>query len=74
MSWKDVIIANMNWTPYEEVIRNLWNDLCGVIWPEWWFSEKDLSLFKNTNIIDLWSNVLRMETASIVLARLLKNM
>lgn len=72
--WKDIIIANMDWISYGEAIKSSWNDLCGVIWPEWWFSEKDLSLFKNANIVDLWDNVLRMETASIVLARLLKNM
>ena len=74
IDWKDVIIANMEWISYREVIKNLWKDLCGVVWPEWWFSKKDLSLFKNANIVDLWNNVLRMENASIVLARLLKNM
>ena len=74
VSWKDVIIANMNWLHYWEIIKKSWKNVCGVIWPEWWFSEKDLSLFKDANIIDLWDNVLRMETASIVLARLLKIM
>ena len=74
VSWKDVIIANMNWLHYWEIIKKSWKNVCGVIWPEWWFSEKDLSLFKDANIIDLWDNVLRMETASIVLARFLKNM
>ena len=74
VDWKNIILANMNWTPYEKVIKNLWKDLCWVVWPEWWFSKKDLGLFKDANIIDLWNNVLRMETASIVLARLLKNM
>ena len=74
VDWKNIIIANMGGVTCEEAIKNSWNDLCGVIWPEWWFSEKDLSLFKNANIVDLWNNVLRMETASIVLARLLKNM
>jgi 16S rRNA (uracil1498-N3)-methyltransferase len=74
VSWKDVIIANMNWLPFSQLAKNLSNNICGVIWPEWGFSDKDLSLFKNANIVDLWANVLRMETASIVLARLLKNM
>ena len=73
VGWKNVIIANMNWVPYwVSKIKN--NDLCGVIWPEWWFSEKDLKLFDNAKIIDLWDNVLRMETASIVLWWILKNM
>ena len=72
-NWKNVVIANMNWLPYWEIAKNESNDLCGVIWPEGWFSPKDLELFDNAKIIDLWDNVLRMETASIVLARLLKN-
>ena len=74
VSWKDVIIANMHGLPYPQLNKKLSNNICGIIWPEWGFSDKDLSLFKNANIVDLWANVLRMETASIVLARLLKNM
>ena len=74
ISWKNVIIANKGGLPYPQLTKKLSNNICGVIWPEWWFSNKDLSLFKNANIVDLWANVLRMETASIVLARLLKNM
>ena len=73
VDWKKVIIANINWTPYKKLNNISSNNFCGIIWPEWWFSEKDLKLFKNANIVDLWDNVLRMETASIVLARLLRN-
>lgn len=74
VNWKNVIIANMNWFPYWELAKNESNDLCGIIWPEGWFSEKDLKLFDGAKIIDLWENVLRMETASIVLWWILKNM
>lgn len=74
VDWKNVVIANMNWLPYWELAKIESNDLCGVIWPEGWFSEKDLKLFDWAKIIDLWENVLRMETASIVLWWLLKNM
>lgn len=74
IKWKNAIIANMNWLPYQELNNISSNNICGIIWPEWWFSEQDLGLFDNANVIDLWKNVLRMETASIVLARLLKNM
>ena len=74
VDWKNVIIANMNWLPYWELVWNKSNDLCGIIWPEGWFSPKDLKLFNNAKIIDLWENVLRMETASIVLWWILKNM
>ena len=73
VSWKNVIIANMNWLPYWELAKIKSNDLCGVIWPEGWFSPKDLILFDNAKIVDLWENVLRMETASIVLWWLLRN-
>jgi len=73
VNWKNVIIADMNWLPYWELTKNESNDLYGVIGPEWWFSSKDLKLFDNTKVIDLWDNVLRMETASIVLWWLLKN-
>jgi len=72
--WKNVIIANMNWLPYWELTKKSSNDVCGIIWPEGWFSEKDLNLFDNAKVIDLWENVLRMETASIVLWWILKNM
>ena len=74
INWKNVIIANMNWIPYWELERDKNVNICGVIWPEGWFSSKDLSFFNNAKIIDLWDNVLRMETASIVLWWLLKNM
>ena len=73
VNWKSVIIANMDWLPYWEITKDLENDICGVIWPEGWLSPKDLKLFEDAKIVDLWDNVLRMETASIVLARLLKN-
>ena len=72
--WKNVIIANMNWLPYWELTKKSSNDVCGIIGPEWWFSEKDLNLFDNAKVIDLGKNVLRMETASIVLWWILKNM
>ena len=73
VDWKNIIIANMDWLPYWD-LKFESNDICGVIWPEGWFSEKDLKLFDNAKIVDLWKNVLRMETASIVLWWLLKNM
>ena len=74
VNWKSITIANMNWLPYWELAWNESNDLCGVIWPEWWFSPKDLGIFNDAKVIDLWENVLRMETASIVLWWILKNM
>jgi RsmE family RNA methyltransferase len=73
IGWKSVIIANMDWIPYWKLIKNIDNNVCGVIWPEWWFSKKDLELFGKAKIVDLWNSVLRMETASIILWWLLTN-
>lgn len=74
INWKKIFIANMWWKPIYEYKKDLWNNnICGIIWPEGWFSEKDLNNFWDVNIVDLWNNILRMETAAIVLAWLLKN-
>ena len=73
ITWKNIIIANMNWIPYCELNKFENNDICGIIWPEWGFSKKDLEFFGEAEIVDLWDNVLRMETASIILWWLLKN-
>ena len=73
IGWKNVIIANMNWISISELKWNFSGDMYWIVGPEWWFSESDLSLFCDAKIIDLGNNVLRMETASIVLAWLLKN-
>lgn len=73
ITWKYMFLAKQWWLPCWQIIKDSNGDLCWIIWPEWWFSEKDLIMFKSAKIVDLWVNVLRMETASIVLARLLKN-
>ena len=73
IDWKNVVIANMGWFSYWEIAKNLGNNICWIIWPEWWFSDNDLKNFDSAKVVDLWDSVLRMETASIVLARLLKN-
>ena len=73
IKWKEVIIANQGWVLHWELVKNIGNNVCWVIGPEWWFSKKDLEIFRNVKIVDLWNNVLRMETASIVLWWLLKN-
>ena len=73
INWKKIIIANQWWLNYWKTLKNKETDVCWIIWPEWWFSEKDLKTFNNADIVDLWTNVLRMETASIILAWLLKN-
>lgn len=48
---------------------------CGLIWPEWGRWPKDYTLFKqyDTQVKDLGSTILRMETAAIIGAWLIKN-
>ena len=71
IQWKNIFLANMWWQVFQN--QSWLSNLCWIIWPEWWFSKSDLELFKQAQIIDLWTNVLRMETASIILAWILKN-
>ena len=48
--------------------------LLWIIGPEWWLSPKDYEQFSgNYQVKSLWNTVLRMETASIVGGRRLKN-
>ena len=50
-----------------------WNILW-IIWPEWWLSKWDYEKFwKNIEIISLWENILRTETATIVAWWILAN-
>lgn len=49
-----------------------WNILW-IIWPEWWLSKWDYEKFwKNIEIISLWENILRTETATIIAWWLIK--
>lgn len=45
-----------------------------IIWPEWWFTSNDFQNFgTNYQILSLWNNILRTETASIIAWRLINN-
>lgn len=52
------------------------DNLYAIIWPEWWFSDKDYELFwdKIVEKINLWETVLRAETWSIISAWIMKNL
>jgi 16S rRNA (uracil1498-N3)-methyltransferase len=47
-----------------------WNKRIAYIWPEWWFTEEEYSLFSSLPMkqVILWNQVLRMETAAITTA------
>ena len=54
---------------------NLQTDIIWIVWPEWWLTPKDYEIFwKNFDVVSLGNTVLRMETAGIVWAWLLKNL
>jgi len=44
------------------------NNIVGIVWPEWWLSKIDYQnrSDKNFEIINLWKNVFRTETACII--------
>jgi len=61
--WNKAIL-DFNWRYYKEV--NFDNIDFLVIWPEWWFDEKDIEKIKAKNKISLWKKTLRSETSSII--------
>ncbi len=48
--------------------KSFWNWSCGVIWPEGWFSQKEMEYFEKLNLfkLKLSENILRSETAAIL--------
>ena len=63
-------ILNFNW----KSIKNLNVDFL-LIWPEWWFTEKDIEKIKPKDCFKLTNTVLRSETASILAGyELVKNL
>ena len=42
------------------------DELYWIIWPEWWFTEKELDLFIDKQKVFLWNTILRAETAAII--------
>jgi len=43
-----------------------WEEIVGIVWPEWWLTPKDLTLFSHCVVSGLGKNILRTETAAIV--------
>ncbi len=76
LSKNSLILLDMDWIDFGKIS---WSDLNNkklLIWPEWWFSNKDIEylhqfLYKKINI---WKNIYRAETAWIIWWWLLKNM
>lgn len=73
---KDIIIFDKKeQESSRENIEKSEKNSIGIIGPEWWLTNKDYQEFstKKYQIIGLWTTILRMETAAIIWARLLKN-
>lgn len=55
-------------TPARELPAISWSKALLCVWPEWWWWPDDYALFaaKNTVWVSLWTQILRMETAAII--------
>lgn len=56
----------------KNIIQDMWEkkEKYFFVWPEWWRWERDENIFNNHIVhkISLWKNILRTETAAIVMA------
>lgn len=57
--WEDLNIANIS---NFDKIKSI------VIWPEWWWDDTELDIFKSSwcRLVSIWSTILRTETACII--------
>ena len=74
LEWKKIILFDKTENGLTWRLDGL-DRLYGLIGPEWGRWPKDYELFKKYDVEtkDLWATILRMETAAIVGARLIKN-
>ena len=74
LEWKKIIVFDKNDNPSTWWLSTWW--LYGLVGPEWGRWPKDYELFKqyDTEVKDLGSTILRMETAAIVGAWVMKNL
>ncbi len=63
-------LCHTKWTKTINENISSWN-IGIIVWPEWWFSDKEISDFEkigNIEFINFWERILRTETMSWVLA------
>ncbi len=72
---KNLIIFDANGKDLGDIKMEKQN-LYGIVWPEWWFDEKDLKIFADKIIvrINLGESILRTETGSIIWWWIIKNL
>lgn len=73
--WIQKFILHQEWKNIWEmknIIQDTWDkkQKYFFVWPEWWRWERDENVFNNHSIekISLWKNILRTETAAVVMA------
>ncbi len=74
--WQDqIFLAEKEWTKFKEIGKIPSSQkLLAIIGPEWWLNDQEKMLFKDFSIpLSLWNTMLRMETAAIVMGRILCN-
>jgi RsmE family RNA methyltransferase len=71
---KELLVLDIDWIPLSEINLNKIDNKKLLIWPEWWFSEKDYTYLQKFlyEKINIWQNVYRAETAWIIWWWLLK--
>lgn len=68
----DKFVSLSSWSVAKDIEKQ---NILWIIGPEWWLTPNDYQKFGDKyEIISLWDTVLRMETASIIGAWLLKNL
>lgn len=75
IEWKKIIIFDKSENTVEQQQKQIKKQpIFWIIWPEWWLTENDYKIFwDNIKTVSLWDTVLRTETASIIAARIIKN-
>lgn len=74
LQWQNILL-HQDWIDSKKYFTNVSDSINSIknyfIWPEWWRWSEDEKIFSQYDVerISLWRNILRTETASIVVAR-----
>jgi len=77
LSSGQIILFHQDWLSANQLNSANSRLITSIVGPEWWFSPEELehlSQLSNSTAINLWTTILRMETAAIIWSRLLKNL
>lgn len=72
--WQKVVFFHQGGSPLSLHDHHNEANLFGIVWPEWWFTDQEVSYFSSLGSHHtLGDTILRMETAAIIWSRLLHN-